>query len=492
MGLSAGQQAGTGRRPSTGWTLVLTSLATFMVALDALVVITALPSIQHDLHASVSTLQWTINAYGLTWAAGIITAAALGDLFGRLRMLLIGIGLFVLSSAVCAVSTSMAMLITARSVQGLGAAIILPLSLTILGGVFPPEKRGTMVGIWGGIGGLAIALGPLVGGALTQSLSWHWVFWINVPIGVVVGVLAAIRIVETRGPGRRLDVVGAVLVTGGAVAIIWSLVRTGDVGWGSAEVLIGLAVGVVLVAAFLMWERRFPEPMLPLHLFRITTFSAANVVSFMMTAALLSGCVYLTQYFQLVRGDSPLTAGVRLLPMLIMPLFVSPVAGLLSDKVGQRLPIVIGMAAEAVGLVWFATAASTTTSYGLLVIPLVLIGGGIAMALATSPTAALSAVPPAQMGKASGANGTLTRFGGAFGVAITTAVFAGNGHLGTPTSALNGIAPALYLTAGFAALAALAGLLIKRRVPVARPPQPTAAGGAPAATAAPGTAAAGR
>jgi MFS family permease len=308
------------------------------------------------------------------------------------------------------------------------------------------------------------------------------VFWINVPIGIVVGVLAAIRIVETRGPGRRLDVLGAVLITGGAAAIIWSLVRTGDVGWGSAQVLVGLAIGVVLVAAFLAWEHRFPEPMLPLHLFRIVTFSAANVVSFMMTAALLSGCVYLTQYFQLVRGDSPLTAGVRLLPMLVMPLFVSPLVGRLSDRVGQRLPIVVGMVAEAVGLLWFALAADTTTSYGLLVIPLVLIGGGIAMALATSPTAALSSVPPSQMGKASGANGTLTRFGGAFGVAITTAVFAGSGHIGSPTSALHGIGPALYFTAGFAGLAALAGLLIRRPVPAARPAPPAAAGGVQDAT----------
>jgi EmrB/QacA subfamily drug resistance transporter len=469
MALSA-PSAGTGRRPSTGWTLALTSLATFMVALDALVVITALPSIQHDLHASVTTLQWTINAYGLTWAAGIITAAALGDLFGRLRVFLTGIALFTVASMVCALSTDMTMLIAARAVQGLGAAVILPLSLTILGGVFPPEKRGTMVGIWGGIGGLAIALGPLVGGALTQNLDWHWVFWINVPIGVVVGVLSAIRIIETRGPGRRLDVVGSVLVTLGAGAIIWALVRTGDVGWGDPQVLVGLAVGVVLMAGFLAWERRFPEPMLPLHLFRITTFSAANAVSFLMTAALLSGCVYLTQYFQLVRGDSPLTAGLRLLPMLVMPLVVAPVAGLLSDRVGQRLPIVVGMVAEAVGMVWFALAADTTTAYGLLVIPLVLIGTGIAMALATSPTAALSSVPPAQMGKASGANGTLTRFGGAFGVAITTAVFAGNGRIGSPAGALAGIGPALYFTAAFAGLAALAGLLIRRPTPPARRP----------------------
>ena len=290
------------RVASQGWTLGLTCMAYFMCALDGLVVVTALPAIGHDLHASASTLQWTVNAYGITWAAGMITAAALGDLFGRVRMFLIGLVVF---AAACAMAPSMGVLIAARAVQGVGASIILPLSLTILAGVFPPERRGTIVGIWGGIGGLAIAAGPLVGGALTQSLNWHWVFWINVPIGVVVAVLATVRLVESRGPGRRLDAPGVVLVTVGAASLIWALARTGEVGWGSPQVIGGLVVGVVMVAGFIFWESRAPEPMLPLRLFRSVSFSAANATSFLMSAALLAAGVYVSLYFQYVRGATP-------------------------------------------------------------------------------------------------------------------------------------------------------------------------------------------
>ena len=329
-----------------------------------------------------------------------------------------------------------------------------------------------MVGIWGGIGGLAIASGPLIGGALTQNLGWHWVFWINVPIGILVGLLSAARIVETRGPGKRLDLRGVVLVTMGAVALIWSLVRAGDVGWGSPQVLAGFLVGIVLVTGFVVWERRAPEPMLPLRLFRSITFGAANVTSFVMTAALLSGAVYLTQYFQLVRGGSPLGAGVLLLPMMTMPLFTAPIAGLLSDRIGQRTLIVSGLLVEGVGLVWFALVATTTVPYGQLVVPLILTGAGLGMALATTPTAALGAVPLADMGKASGVNGTLTRFGGAFGVAITTAVFSANGQLGSPATILTGIRPALFVAAGFAGLGAITGCSIRRTRRPAPPPTP--------------------
>jgi EmrB/QacA subfamily drug resistance transporter len=472
------------RRPSAGWTLALTSLATFMVALDALVVITALPSIQHDLHASVSTLQWTINAYGIAWASGIVTAAALGDIFGRKRVFLSGVALFTLASAVCAIAPTMGVLIAARAVQGLGAAVILPLSLTIIGGVFPPEKRGMMIGIWGGIGGLAIALGPLIGGALTQSLSWHWVFWVNAPIGILVGLFSAARIVETRGPGKKLDLPGVALVTIGAASLIFALVRSGEAGWGSGTVLGGILVGIVFLVGFVMWERRAPEPILPLRLFKNLPFTSANVTSFSMTAALLAASVYLTQYFQLVRGDSPFGAGVRLLPMMAMPLIAAPLAGAISDKIGQRTLIVTGLLGEGVGLLWFMLVADTTVSYGSLVVPMVLIGFGLGMALATTPTAALSSVPPPEMGKASGANSTLTRFGGAFGVAITTAVFSANGSLGSPATVLPGVRAAILVAGIFAVLGALTGLGIRGRRPAAPPPPPAPARVAKAATAA--------
>jgi EmrB/QacA subfamily drug resistance transporter len=450
------------RRASPGWTLGLTSLAYFMVALDALVVVTAVPAIDRELNASVSTLQWTINAYGLTWAAGIIAAAALGDLIGRVRMFVTGVALFTLASAGCALAANIGVLIAARAVQGLGAAIILPLSLTILVGVFPPERRGTVVGIWGGIGGLAIAAGPLVGGGLTSSLGWHWVFWINVPIGIVVAALSALRLVESRGPGRRVDVLGVVLITGGAVAFIWSLVGTGDLGWGAPRVITGFVVAVVLIGGFIAWERRASEPMLPLRLFRGVRFSAANATSFVMTAALLSAGVYVSQFLQFARGDSPLAAGVHFLPMMAMPLLVTPLAGVLSDKVGPRPLIVSGLIVEGIGLAWLSQTASTSTPYEELIVPLALTGIGLSMAMATTPAAALSAVPPADLGRASGVNGTLQRLGGAFGVAIATAVFAANGSLGTPARTIDGIRPALLVSASLALLGALTGLAVRR------------------------------
>jgi EmrB/QacA subfamily drug resistance transporter len=461
---SVGRQqsvAGRSGAPSKGWTLALMALAYSMCALDGLVVITALPAIGRDLNASASTLQWTVNAYVITWASCMITAAVIADLVGRRRMFLGGLLLFTVASVACALSPDMAVLVTARAVQGIGAAIILPLSLTILAGVFPPERRGTMIGIWGGIGGLAVACGPLVGGALTQSLDWHWIFWLNVPIGLVVAFLSRLRLAESYGSGRRLDVPGVVLVTVGAAVTIWAMIQGGDLGWGSPQVVVGLVVGLVLLAAFVVWEGRAPDPMLPLRLFRSRSFSAANIASFLMSGALYASSVYMAQYFQGVRGVSPLKAGLEFLPMMAMPLFIAPLAGAISDKVGQRALIVTGLFVETIGLTWLALAATTDAAYGGLVTPLFLTGLGFAMALMTAPTAAIGAVPPADMGKASGTNGTLQRFGSAFGVAIATAVFAANGHLGSPASVSAGVQPALFVAAGFALCGAVAGLGIR-------------------------------
>src|SRR5437899_11125251 len=248
------------------WTLVLTSLAFFMVALDTWAVVTALPAIQRDLHANLSLLEWTINAFTLAFAAGIITAAALGDRVGRRRIFAIGLGLFTLTSAACALAPTTGLLIAARAVQGLGAAMVMPVSLTILASAFPPERRGAIVGIYGRIGGLAIASGPLVGGAITQGLDWHWIFWVNVPVGIVATLLARVLLSESHGPTTRLDLSAAALMSAGAIAIIWGLIRAGDVGWGRGQVIVSLVVGVVLVAGFLAWERRATDPMLPLTL----------------------------------------------------------------------------------------------------------------------------------------------------------------------------------------------------------------------------------
>ena len=270
---AAGVRPNLRSRFESHWVLGLTSIAYFMVVLDALVVVTALPRMQQDLHASLAALQWTVNSYGIAFAAGIITAAALGDRFGRRRVFILGLVLFTLSSAACALAPSVTALIVARTVQGLGAAVVLPLSLTILTTAFPPQRRGLIVGIYGGLAGLAVAAGPLVGGVVTESLDWHWIFWLNVPIGLVAATLGTRLLPESRGLAQRLDLPGVALVTGGVVALVWSLVRASDIGWTSPQTVGTLVAGGALLLAFTWWQRRAPAPLVPLGLFRSRAFA---------------------------------------------------------------------------------------------------------------------------------------------------------------------------------------------------------------------------
>jgi EmrB/QacA subfamily drug resistance transporter len=444
------------------WAMALTSVAFFMVALDALVVITALPSMHHDLGAGMSILEWTVNAYSLAFAAGIITAAALGDRLGRRRIFAAGLALFTAASAACALAPTAELLIAARTIQGIGAAMVMPLSLTILTAAFPAERRGTVVGIWGGLGGLAVASGPLVGGAVTQGLDWHWIFWVNVPIGVVATALSRVRLPESRGPATRLDLPAVGLVSGGSIGIVWGLVRGNEVGWASAEIVAALSLGILLMVGFVAWERRAPEPMLPVRLFRSPAFSAAIATGFLMIAALLGAAFLASQYFQFVLGFSPLSTGLRFLPWTATPILVAPAAGVLGDRIGQRPVMVVGMLLQGVGLAWFALVATTGAGYPQLVLPLLVAGVGISMAMATTPTAALNAVAPPDMGKASGANSTLQRFGGVFGIAVATTIFAANGHLGTPASFDAGFRPAMAVAAGLSVLGAMSALAAGR------------------------------
>ena len=458
---------------SAGWALALTSVAFFMTALDALVVITALPAIHASIGGSVSTLEWTVNAYTLTLAAGIITAAALGDRLGRRRMYVAGLLLFTAASAACALAPDAGLLIAARAVQGLGAALITPLSLTILASAFPAERRGTVVGIWGAIGGLAIAGGPLVGGAVVEGLDWHWIFWLNVPIGVAAAALAVSRLPESRGPAARLDLPGVALATTGAVALAWGLVRTTDVGWSSPQVIGALVLGALLIASFVAWERRAAEPMLPPRLLRIPAFAAANATGFLVMASITSAAFLMSQYFQLGLGYSPLGTGLRFLPWTLTPLLVAPAAGAVADKIGSRPLIVSGLALQGAGLAWIALGATSTSGYGQLVLPLIIAGIGISMTVPTVPTSALNALPPADIGKASGVLSTLQRFGAVFGVAIVAAVFSANGHLGSPAAVTSGFRPALAAAAGLSVVGALTALGVgaRRRSPSASQPQ---------------------
>ena len=458
---------------SAGWALALTSVAFFMTALDALVVITALPAIHAGLGGSVSTLEWTINAYTLTLAAGIITAAALGDRLGRRRMYVVGLLLFTAASAACALAPNAGLLIGARAVQGLGAALITPLSLTILASAFPAERRGTIVGIWGAIGGLAIAGGPLVGGAVVQGLDWHWIFWLNVPVGLAAAALAMSRLPESRGPAARLDLPGVAMAAIGSVALAWGLVRTTDVGWGSPQVIGALILAAVLIAGFVAWERQASEPMLPLRLLRVPAFAAANATGFLTMASITSAAFLMAQYFQLGLGYSPLGTGLRFLPWTLTPLLIAPAAGALADRIGSRPLMSLGLALQGAGLVWIALGATSTAGYSRFVLPLIIAGVGISMAIPTVPTSALNAVPPAEMGKASGVQNTLQRFGAVFGVAIVAAVFSANGHLSSPTAVISGFRPALAAAAGLSVIGALTALGVggRRRSPSVAPQQ---------------------
>ncbi len=459
-----------GRR--LGWVLGLTSTAYFMVALDATVVATALPRMQADLHVGLTSLQWTVNSYGISFAAGIITAAALGDRYGRRRIFAIGLALFTIASAVCAVVDNSADLIAARTVQGLGGAIVLPLSLTILTTAFPVPRRGTIVGIYGGLAGLAVAAGPLLGGAVTQGINWHWIFWINVPIGVAALLLSLRLLPESHGARERLDLTGVGLVTGGVFALVWALVRANQAGWASPEIVATLAAGAVLLAAFVGWENRIPEPMVPLRLFRDRAFGIGNATAFLMSGAIFAGAYLAAEEFQFARGYSPVSTGLRLLPFFATPMVISPLAGALSDKIGRRPVMVTGLALLAGGFAWVAVRGSLATSWVELTLALLVAGIGISMALPTVPTAVLSAVAQHEMGKASGINNMAQRLGGVFAIAISTAVFTGNGHLGTPASVTSGFRPALAACAGLALLGTLSALAIPSRAPRRPVPDP--------------------
>jgi EmrB/QacA subfamily drug resistance transporter len=453
---------------TTIWTFVITSLALFMTTLDNLVVTTALPVIREDLDASLSGLEWTVNAYTLTFAVLLITGAALGDRFGRRRLFGIGLAIFTLGSAAAALAPSIDVLIAARAVQGLGGAIVLPLTLTILSAAVPPERRGVVLGAWGGISGLAVALGPLVGGAVVQGISWQWIFWLNVPIGLVLIPLALLRLRESRGPNDALDLPGVALASAGLFGIVWGLVRGNAVGWGSAEIVLALAAGVVVLGLFVLWELRAAEPMLPLRFFRNRTFTAANVASLLMFFGMFGSIFLLAQFFQTVQGYSPLQAGLRVLPWTAMPIFVAPLAGALSDRVGGRPLMATGLALQALGLGWIALVSTPTVAYSELVTPFILSGIGMALYFAPVANVVLSTVRPEEEGQASGANNAIRELGGVFGVAVLASVFAHYGGYGSGESFVAGLTPAIYVGAALVAAGALAALGVQRKQ---RPPQ---------------------
>jgi len=455
------------------WTFVVTSAALFMGSLDNLVVTTALPSIREHLHASLAGLQWTVNAYTLTFAVLLLTGATLGDRFGRRRVFVIGLAVFTAGSAAAALAPGIGWLIAARAFQGVGAAIIIPLTLTLLSAAVPPARRGLALGAWGAMGGLAIAIGPLVGGAVVEGASWQWIFWLNVPIGIILLPIAWTRLTESRGPATRLDLPGVALASLGLFGIVLGVVRGNDHGWTSLTVLAPLVAGALLMAGFVAWELRAPQPMLPLQLFRSRGFTATNVASLLMFFGMFGSIFLLAQFLQVVQHYSPLQAGLRTLPWTAMPVIIAPVAGSLSDRIGGRPLLATGLALQAIGLGWLAAVASPTVAYATLVPAFVVSGVGMSLFFAPVANVVLGSVRRDQEGIASGANNAIRELGGVFGIAVLGAVFSARGGYASGADFVTGLSAAVWVGAAAVAVAAVAALFVPR-LRTATVPVPTA------------------
>ncbi|MGW5380430.1 MFS transporter [Nocardia sp. NPDC003999] len=448
--------------------LAAVGIPMFMVTLDNLVVTNALPVIRTELGASLADLQWFVNAYTLSFASLLLTASAVGDRLGRRRIFLLGIALFTLASAVCALATGPGMLIAARAVQGFGAAGVMPLSLTLLSAAVPEKMRSAAIGIWGGIAGLGVALGPLIGGAVVEGLSWQWIFWVNVPIGLVVLPFALRVLAESHGGSRRVDLLGLLLSAGGVLAVVWGVIHGADDGWTSRGVLSALVGGVLLLGCLIAWELRTREPMLPLRLFRSRAFRVSNMTGFTFSMGVFGSIFLLAQYFQVVQGYGPLQSGIRTMPWTMAPMVVAPLAGLIVDKVGARALLTTGQTLLAVALGWMALVTSVDASYLSFVGPFLLGGIGMGLTFAPGATVVMAAAAEEDRAMASGTNNTLREVGVAMGVAVLASVFAARGSYLDPQSYVDGLVPAVWVGAAIVAVGALGSRLLPRHITAAR------------------------
>jgi EmrB/QacA subfamily drug resistance transporter len=453
--------AGAPRRRIPVWlAIVAASIPMFMASLDNLVMTNALPVIHRDLGASVEELQWFVNAYTLSFATFILLAVALGDRFGRRTVFAIGITIFTLASIAAGFSTTPGELIAARAVQGVGGAALLPLSLTLLAGSVAPRLRPLAIGIWGGVAGLGVALGPLIGGAVVQGWDWQAIFWINVPVGVISVPLVLFALPNSFGDKVRADIVGVILVGLGVLGIVFGIVRGNDAGWHSAQVLTGLIGGGIALIAFLWWETRSKAPLIPLGLFRDRSFSVANIVGFGFSFGMFGSIFILIQFLQVVQGASPLQAAVETTPWTMAPMIVAPLAGLIAPRVGTRVLIAVGLVFQSVALFWLALTMSATTPYTTMLYPFILAGIGMGLVFSPSSTAVLATMREQDRAKASGVNSTVREIGIALGIAVLVAIFTGaNGQL-TPTGYVSAAVPAVLVGAAAVAVTALASLAL--------------------------------
>ncbi|WP_328342392.1 MFS transporter [Streptomyces violaceus] len=453
----------TARRGGAAWALVITSVAGFMAALDNLVVTTALPSIREDLGGGLHDLEWTVSAYTLTFAVLLMFGAALGDRFGRRRLFIAGLAVFTGASAAAAMAPGIDSLIAARAVQGAGAAVMMPLTLTLLTAAVPVAKRGMAYGIWGAVNGLAIASGPLVGGTLTEHISWQWIFWLNVPLGLALMPLARLRLAESHGTGAPLDIPGTLLASGGLFGIVYGLVRGPVDGWTSPVVLTGLFAGTALLAGFVHHGIHNKNPMLPMRLFRSRAFTGINAASLLMFLGMFGSIFLLSQYMQGVLGYSPTEAGLRMLPWTGMPMLVAPIAGILADRIGGRPVVATGLFLQALGLGYMAVVATATASYAAQLPALIISGVGMALFFAPASHLVMSSVRPQEQGIASGANNALREVGGALGIAVMASIFAAQGGYESGQAFVDGMRPALVTGSAVVGLAGVAALLIPTR-----------------------------
>ena len=450
------------------WVLGLTSVASLMIALDVLVVSTALDQIGKDFNAPVEALGWTVNAYVLTFAVLLMTAAVAGDRYGRRRVFVVGLLVFTAASVACALASSVGWLVAARAVQGVGAAILMPMALALVTAAYPPEQRSWALGVYSSVTALSSVLGPVVGGAITWGLAWPWIFWLNVPIGLVAAVLAFKRVPEAFGPPSRADLVGLGLVTAGVLGLVLGLIRGNDLGWASAQTIAFLAAGAACAVVFVGWERRFADPMVPMSLFAIKTFAAGNAAMFLLNGAIMGAIFFMAQFQQVVLGRDAFDAGMRLLPWGIALFVTAPRAAAIAERLGESLTVVLGLALQGAGLAWLAAIARPDVSYGTMVAPMIAAGAGFAMAIPIVQKSVVSTVAAAQIGKASGVLSMIRQLGGAFGVATTVAAFALFGSRADADDFSRGFAAASAVAAALSFAVAIAALWLpgRRAVPL--------------------------
>lgn len=450
------------------WLSVLAcSLPMFMVALDNLVVSTALRTLAVELRADTQDLQWFVNAYVLSFACLLLTGAALGDRFGRRLVFVLGIVVFTLASAACGLADTSGELIAARVVQGFGAAAVMPLSLTLLSQAVPDRLRGLALGLWSAISGCAIAMGPVVGGAVVEGIAWEWIFWINVPVGVVAVPLALLTLSESRLSAASLDLGGMLLAGGGVFALVWGIVNGETDGWTSREVLTAFAASAVLLGAFVLWQRRAVAPLLPLSFYRSRAFVLSNIVSAAMYFGVFGSIFLLAQYLQIAPERTALHAGLLTLTWTIVPMFIAPFAGALSDKVGGGRLMALGLLLQGIGLAWINLVADTDTPFAQLAPAMIVAGAGMGLVFAPTAAVVLGAVSKEHAGKASGANITVREIGGALGIAVLSSVFVAYGSDSSPQEFVDGLRPAVWVGVVVVIVGALVALGIPRRKPPA-------------------------